>query len=49
MIEKMGMSDYVNRTNSSTFRGPTTACIPRKSPRARSRYLPHGRAFQGRR
>ena len=49
MIEKMGMSDYVKQANSSAFRGPTTACIPRESPRTRGRYLPHGRALQGRR
>ena len=49
MIEKMGMSDYVNRQIRQTFRGPTTACIPCKSPRTRGRYLPHGRALQRRR
>ena len=50
MIEKMGMSDYVEQTNLRQLQGTTTTRLPRKSPLVQEAdiYL-HGRTIQGRR
>ena len=49
MIDKMGMSDYVNRQIRQLSGGQQQRVFLRKCPRTRSRHLPHGRTFQGRR
>ena len=48
MIEKNGHERLCKQANPSTFRGQQQRVFL-ASPRTRGRYLPHGRAFQGRR